>query len=83
MYISQWINLYFHHSMSTGTVNDIGAEEAIISLVDNNLKLLELQIDSSIIQKFVELCKAQNRQRRLIQLLRAICSCNGVPVRKN
>ena len=48
--MSQWINMYFNHSMSTGTHNDIGAEEAIISLVDNNLKLLEMQIDSSIIQ---------------------------------
>lgn len=52
--------------MSTGTVNNLGAEETIISLVDNNQKLLEIQIDSSIIAKFVDLCKAQNRQRRLI-----------------
>lgn len=81
--MSQWINLYFHHSMSTDSHNDIGAEEAIISLVDNNIKLLERQIDHSIIKKFVELCIAQQRQRRLIQLLCAVCSCNGKPVYKN
>jgi hypothetical protein len=59
LYVSQWINLYFHHSMSTAQHNDIGAEEAIISLVDNNIKLLERQIDHSIVKKFVELCIAQ------------------------
>ena len=36
-----------------------------------------------IIGKFVELCKAQNRQRRLIDLLRAICACNDEAVINN
>lgn len=83
LYVSQWLNLYFHHAMSTNSVNNIGAEDTIISLVDNNKKLLEIQITPAIIAKFVNLCRVQNRQRRLIQLLKAICSCLGEPVVNN
>lgn len=58
LYVSQWLNLYFYHSMSTSAINNIGAEDAIISLVDNNIKLLEMQISPAIIDKFINLCKA-------------------------
>jgi len=58
LYVSQWINLYFNHAMSTNSLNNIGAEDTIISLVDNNKKLLEIQITPAIIEKFIELCKA-------------------------
>ena len=36
LYVSQWINLYFNHAMTTDSTNNIGAEDTIISLVDNN-----------------------------------------------
>lgn len=69
--------------MTTDSTNNIGAEETIISLVDNNKKLLEIQITPSIIERFIDLCKIQGRQRRLIQLLKAICSCHGEPIINN
>ena len=69
--------------MQTNTVNNIGAEDCIISLVDNNKKLLESQITSGIIEKIVHLCVAQNRERQLIELLKAICSCCNVPIVNN
>jgi hypothetical protein len=40
--VSQWINLYFEHAMKTNFINNIGAEDTIISLVDNNKRLLEM-----------------------------------------
>ena len=75
MYVSQWINLYFDHAMNTNVVNNIGAESTLISIVDNNKKLLEIQITRTIIQNIIKLCKDQNRDMQMIQLLKAICSC--------
>jgi hypothetical protein len=64
-------------------VNNIGAEDTIISLVDNNKKLLEIQITPTNISKIVMLCRDQDRERQLILLLKAICSCNGDPIMNN
>ena len=66
LYVSQWLNLYFLHAMATNNLNNIGAEDTIISLVDNNKKLLEIQITPLIIEKFINLCKVQKRERKLI-----------------
>lgn len=71
------------NAMQTNHVNNIGAEDCIISLVDNNQKLLEVQITSSIIEKIVQLCIMQQRERQLIQLLKAICSCHNQPIINN
>ena len=61
LYVSQWINLYFKHAMNTNQINNIGAEDTIISLVDNNKRLLEMQITPAIIESIVNLCVEQNR----------------------
>lgn len=81
--MSQWINLYFDHAMNTNATNNIGAEDCLISIVDNNKKLLEIQITKAIIQSIVDLCKQQNRDAQLIQLLKAICSCKKEPIVNN
>jgi hypothetical protein len=83
LYVSQWINLFFDHAMNTNQQNNIGAEDTIISLVDNNKKLLEIQITSAIVEKIVNLCVEQGRDMQLIHLLKAICSCNGEPIVNN
>jgi hypothetical protein len=56
LYVSQWINLYFKHAIMTNHESNIGAEDTIISLVDNNKKLLEIQITPTIINHLVKLC---------------------------
>lgn len=66
LYVGQWINLYFTHSMATNNDSYIGAEDTIISLVDNNKKILEIQVTPSIIGKFVQLCIDQKREKKLI-----------------
>jgi len=42
--------------MKTNVINNIGAEDTIISLVDNNKKLLEIQITPAIVEKIINLC---------------------------
>lgn len=75
--------MYFEHAMNTNATNNIGAEDCLISIVDNNKKLLEIQITKAIIQSIVDLCKQQNRDAQLIQLLKAICSCKKEPIVNN
>jgi len=58
LYVSQWINLFFNHAMATSHINNIGAEDCIINLIDNNKKLLEMQINPVIITKIINLCVA-------------------------
>lgn len=69
--------------MNTNMINNIGAEETIISLVDNNKKLLEMQITPAIIARIINLCVEQNQNMQLIQLLKAISSCNLEPIVNN
>ena len=42
--------------MVTNSSNSLGAEETILVLVDENEKLLNVQITSTIINKFIDLC---------------------------
>lgn len=83
MYASQWINLFFMQAMRTQTYNDIHAQTTVNELVSDNRKLLENMINSSIINQFIELCKSQERNKRLIKLLTALCTCNGEPIVHN
>ena len=50
--------------MATNSSNNIGADDAILVLVDENKKLLDIQINKEIIERFIVLCKAQNRNNR-------------------
>ena len=69
--------------MATNSSNNIGADDAILVLVDENKKLLDIQINKEIIERFIVLCKAQNRNKKIIQLLTAICAVAGEPIKKN
>jgi hypothetical protein len=44
--------------MATNSSNNIGADDAILVLVDENKKLLDIQINKEIIERFIVLCKA-------------------------
>eukprot|EP00347_Sterkiella_histriomuscorum_P021853 403332539 len=83
MYASQWINLFFMQAMKTKNTNDIHAQTTVNELVSDNRKLLEVQINPKIIQQFISLCKSQEKHKRLIKLLTALCSCNGDPIVHN
>lgn len=83
LYASNWIDLYFDQAMQTADDNDIKAESTITELISNNKKLLEEQISEETIIKFINLCKAQKRHRRFIDLLTALCSSLGHAIPSN
>lgn len=83
MYASQWINFFFMQAMSTNKENDIFAQSTVEELLSDNKKLLEEQITPSIIKQFITLCKTQGKDKKLIKLLTALCTCYGEAVEHN
>lgn len=74
LYASQWIELYLDQSMKSSGQN-IKAEATIAVLVSNNKILLEKQITKETIEKFINLCKEQEKDERFVLLLATLCSC--------
>ena len=64
LYASQWIELYLDQSMKSSGQN-IKAEATIAVLVSNNKILLEKQITKETIEKFINLCKEQEKMKDL------------------
>lgn len=83
MYASQWINFFFQQAMVTNKENDIFAQSTVEELLSDNQKLLETQITPGIIKQFINLCKQQGKDKRLIKLLTALCTCYGGAVEHN
>lgn len=83
LYASQWIELFFDHAMRTTAKNNMAAEVAIKALVTNNKRLLNKQISAETIYKFISLCRTQEKNKRFIELLTALCSCMGEAVESN
>ncbi len=55
----------------------------MVELIDNNIKILETRIEESTILKIIEGLSIKNRDYSYISLLRAICICDGHPIRFN
>jgi hypothetical protein len=52
-------------------------------LLSDNTQLLETRITPSIIKQFINLCKTQEKDKKLIMLLTALCTCYGKAVEHN
>jgi len=83
MYASQWINFFFSQAMKTNKDNDIFAQSTVEELLSDNQKLLETQITPGIIKQFINLCKIQEKDKKLVKLLTALCTCYGNAVEHN
>lgn len=80
MYASQWINFFFSQAMKTNKENDIFAQSTVEELLSDNQKLLVTQITPGIIKQFINLCKIQEKDKKLVKLLTALCTCYGKAV---
>jgi len=69
-------------AMDSDAENDIKAEATLIELIDNNKKILNTRINRDTIAKFVKMLK-ENKNEKFVNLLRALCVCDGEAVVKN
>ena len=59
IYASQWLYLLIHQAKLTSDECDIGAEETLTELIDNNRKILETKISTETISVFLEMLLAE------------------------
>ncbi|KAL4510112.1 hypothetical protein ABPG72_010305 [Tetrahymena utriculariae] len=78
IYASQWINLLIFQSEMTEGYCDIGSEETLTELIDNNKKILET-IDEVTVNKFLQMLM-ENQNKKYVRLIRALILCNDQPV---
>jgi hypothetical protein len=82
LHASQWLNLMIVQSMLTDNDSDIGSEEALTELIDNNKKILEAKIQEDTILKFVKMLRDE-KEDKYVKLLRAIVVCDRQAVVRN
>lgn len=82
LYASQWIDLIIDQSLKTSDKNDIRAGQTLTELIDNNQRVLESRIKQDTILQFVDILK-EDKDAKYVEVLRAICICDGLPMIKN
>lgn len=82
-YVAQWIDLFFKQAMITNESNSFFAEKTITELLKNNKELLDTQIEESTIASLISLCVSQLKHERFLNLLAALCECNGQAITVN
>lgn len=82
LYASQWIDLIIDQSLKTSDKNDIRAGQTLTELIDNNQRILESRIKQDTILQFVDILK-EDKDAKYVEVLRAICICDGLPMIKN
>lgn len=61
----------------------VGAAETLTDIINGNPVLLGQIVDSARIRTFIKLIKEEGPSDQFLDFFSAICSCDGVPVRKN
>lgn len=83
LYASQWLGLFMYQSIMTKGNNDIQAGRTLTELIDNNKRILESRIEEGIIRDFIYNLATQEKDTKTVDILRAICICDGKPMIKN
>jgi hypothetical protein len=58
---------------------DIGAEETLTELIDNNRRILETKISQGTIKQFMEML-LEEKADKYVQMVYALCVCNNSPM---
>jgi len=83
LYASQWIHLMMEQALQTGGDTDIRAGQTLTELIDNNQRILESRIELSTINRFIDILRDKDKDAKYVDILRAICICDGSPMIKN
>ena len=83
LHASQWLTLIMSQSLETREYNDIQAGRTLTELIDNNQRILESRIERDTIDKFINNLVTEERESKSVNILRAICICDGKPMIKN
>lgn len=82
LYASQWLDMIAEYSLKD-TKNILHAKETLTELIDNNEKILSVQIKDPIITRLVGDFFNSKPDDKVVGIIRAMCICNGEPVKKN
>lgn len=83
LYAAQWIRMYLKHVLLTTSANQIGADLFCTRLSDENQQILRTQFKPDTIRNFIRNSKRNLETPRLLDLLTALCSCQGVAIIEN
>lgn len=83
LYASQWLELFLDQAIRTNKDNDIQASRMLTELIDNNKRILESRIEKTVINQFINYLTSHDRDTKTVNILRAICICDGKPMIKN
>jgi hypothetical protein len=82
-YAAQWISHFFHQNMMTTDKNNLFAEETTNEILNNNKLLLDKQINTQVIRNIIENCAKSKKNKRFLNLLSSLCSCNDEAISSN
>ena len=87
MYCFQWIDFILDQINEAKNVNRVVDNEVagklFTELVDNNEKILDGKINSDTIKNIVRFITEDDRDKKYVKILRALCICNSKGVLKN
>jgi hypothetical protein len=83
LYASQWLSLIMDQSLNSRDNNDIQAGRTLQELIDNNKRILDSRITKDIINQFLLFMIREEKNSNTVNILRAICICDGTPMLKN
>jgi len=69
--------------MVTSEENNLQAESTITELLTDNKPLLDKQINTTTIRKIIQNCASNKKNERSLNLLSALCQCNGEAIASN
>ena len=69
--------------MMTTDQNNLLAEETTNEILSNNKTLLDKQINTQVIRNIIENCSKTKKNKRFLNLLSSLCSCNDDAISSN